>query len=110
SKEPKKAKDEYYVNEKINAIAPKITQKGASVIVDEISSNFISTVNGVIFEVFNEIGIELEKEIQDIERFQDYVFTLEENLQEMYDLLSESLEDADRASHFNVNTQVLSNR
>lgn len=107
SKEPKKAKVEYYVNEKINAIAPKITQKGASVIVDEISSNFISTVNGVIFEVFNEIGIELEKEIPDIERFQDYVFTLEENLPEMYDLLSESLEDADSASNIIADAQDL---
>src|SRR5699024_5848712 len=52
---PKKAKIEYYVNEKINAIAPKITQKGASVLVDKISSEFISTVNCVIFDIFNKI-------------------------------------------------------
>src|SRR5699024_5258981 len=55
---PEKANVEYYVNEKLNAIAPKITEKGASVIVEEVSSTFISTVNGVIFEVFNEIGLE----------------------------------------------------
>src|SRR5699024_12707469 len=47
--QPEKASVEYYVNEKLNAIAPKITEKGASVIVEDISSNFISTVNGVIF-------------------------------------------------------------
>src|SRR5699024_2090015 len=59
SSEPKKAEMEYYVNEKINAIAPKITDKGASVIVEEISSQFIATVNGIIFEIFNDIGLEL---------------------------------------------------
>src|SRR5690625_7057352 len=32
---PEKAQVEYYVNEKINAIAPKITEKGASVIRSE---------------------------------------------------------------------------
>src|SRR5699024_6142022 len=52
SDKPEKADMEYYVNQKINAIAPKITDKGATVIVEEISSEFISTVNGVIFDMF----------------------------------------------------------
>lgn len=107
SKEPEKAKVEYYVNEKINAISPKITEKGASVIVDDISKNFISTVNGVIFEIFNKIGIELEKDIPDIERFQEYVFTLEENLPEIYDLLTDSMDDANRASNIIADAQKL---
>src|SRR5690625_4537761 len=54
SDQTEKADVEYYVNEKINAIAPKITEKGASVIVEQVSSNFISTVNGIIFEIFND--------------------------------------------------------
>lgn len=49
SNEPKKSEMEYYVNEKINAVSPKITDKGASTIVQQVSSNFISAVNGVIF-------------------------------------------------------------
>ena len=32
---------DYYVNEKVNAIAPKITAKGASGITEEISKNFV---------------------------------------------------------------------
>src|SRR5699024_6330602 len=87
--EQKKAKKEYYVNEKINAIAPKITDKGASVIVEEISSEFISTVNGIIFEMFNDIGLELEESIPDIELFEEYVFTLEEELPNIHDKLVE---------------------
>ncbi|MEN2466666.1 YhgE/Pip domain-containing protein [Ornithinibacillus sp. JPR2-1] len=95
--EPKKANVEYYVNEKINAIAPKITEKGASVIVQEISSNFISTVNGIIFEKFNDLGIELEENLPDIERFEDYIFTLEENLPDIHRILSETIDDSDAA-------------
>lgn len=92
--QPEKATVEYYVNEKLNAIAPKITEKGASVIVDDITSNFISTVNGVIFEIFNEIGLELEKDLPDIKQFEDYVFELEKRLPEVHKTLKNSLDDA----------------
>lgn len=92
--EPEKATVEYYVNEKLNAIAPKITEKGASVIVEDISSNFISTVNGVIFDMFNDIGLELEEDLPDIERFEDYIFEMEERLPEVHETLDNSLNDA----------------
>lgn len=90
SSEPKKAEISYYVNEKINAIAPKITDKGASVIVEEISSQFIATVNGIIFEMFNEIGLELEESLPNIELFEGYVFMLEEQLPLIHDKLVET--------------------
>lgn len=97
SDKPEKADMEYYVNQKINAIAPKITDKGATVIVEEISSEFISTVNGVIFDMFNQIGLELEEEQPDIEKFQEYIFTLEEELPGIHDTLTETDEDAKEA-------------
>jgi len=99
TEKPEKAEMEYYVNEKINAIAPKITDKGASVIVEEISSQFISTVNGIIFEMFNDIGLELEDSLLDIELFEGYVFALEEQLPLIHDKLLEmngQLSEADR--------------
>lgn len=95
---PEKAEIEYYVNEKINAIAPKITDKGASVIVEEISSQFISTVNGIIFEMFNEVGLELEQSLPDIELFEGYVFTLEEQLPIIHDKLEEMDEELKEAN------------
>ncbi|WP_346234801.1 YhgE/Pip domain-containing protein [Lysinibacillus telephonicus] len=97
SDNPEKANVEYYVNEKLNAIAPKITEKGASVIVQQISNNFISTVNGIIFELFNEIGIELEKNLPDIEKFESYIFTMEENLPEIYKIINDTTKDAEYA-------------
>ncbi|MEN1968593.1 YhgE/Pip domain-containing protein [Lentibacillus sp. N15] len=95
--DPQKANVEYYVNEKINAIAPKITDKGASSIVEKITSQFVSTVNGVIFDMFNQIGVELQKDLPDIKRFEDYVFTMEKKLPEIHKVLNESLSDANDA-------------
>ncbi|CDQ20294.1 YhgE/Pip domain-containing protein [Halobacillus karajensis] len=98
SDEPKKSEVEYYVNEKINAIAPKITEKGASVIVDQITSHFISEVNGTVAELFNDLGMELENDLPDIKRFEEYVFKLEENLPEIHDLISGAYSDSQRAA------------
>lgn len=91
---PKKAEIDYYVNEKLNSIAPKITEKGASVIVEKVSSQFVSTVNGVIFDMMNSLGIELQEDLPDIERFENYVFEAEKSLPEIYSLLNRGLTDA----------------
>ncbi|MTW86983.1 DUF3533 domain-containing protein [Virgibacillus dakarensis] len=107
SDNPEKAKVEYYVNEKLNAVAPKITEKGASAIVEQISSNFISTVNGVIFDMFNKIGIELESDLPDIKRFENYVFTMEKKLPEIHQLLNESMSDATSAQEIVKKAQGL---
>lgn len=91
---PEKAEVEYYVNEKLNAIVPKITEKGASSIVQNISSEFISTVNGVIFDIFNDLGIEIAENLPNIEQFEDYIFEVEESLPEINNLLNSTLDDA----------------
>lgn len=59
----KKGEIIYTVNEKINAIAPKITDKGASTIQNEINQTVVKTVSEVMFEVFNNVGIEVENQL-----------------------------------------------
>ncbi|MEH7353795.1 YhgE/Pip domain-containing protein [Neobacillus drentensis] len=105
SKEPTKAHVKYYVNEKINAIAPKMTEKGASVLVEQISSKFTSSVNGVIFDLFNKLGIEMEKNLPDLERFQNYVFTLEEKLPDIKNTLDGTERDVVEAKSIIVTSQ-----
>lgn len=56
----------YTVNEKINAIAPKLTDKGASAVQDKVSKAIVSTVSDAIFGLGNEIGVELENQIPKI--------------------------------------------
>ncbi|WP_084822450.1 MULTISPECIES: YhgE/Pip domain-containing protein [Oceanobacillus] len=95
---PEKANVEYYVNEKVNAITPQMTNRGASTIVDNVSSQFVSTVNGVIFDLFNQIGVQLENDLPDIERFEEYLFNVEESLPEIEELLTSTLTDAENAA------------
>ncbi|WP_374965938.1 YhgE/Pip family protein [Lysinibacillus sp. RS5] len=80
SNQPTKAHIDYYVNEKINAVSPKITIKGASGLTQQVSSEFISTVNGTLFSIFNTIGVEMEREIPDLRTFENYIFTIEQHL------------------------------
>lgn len=94
---PKKPELDYYVNEKVNAIAPKITAKGASGITEEISKNFVKTANGEIFKVFNDLGIDLETNLPSIEKVKDLVFKLEAQFPEMNTLMDKALDDATRA-------------
>lgn len=94
SDHPEKAEIDYYVNEKINSIAPKITEKGASVIVEKVSSQFVSTVNGVIFDLFNQLGIELQQNMPDIKQFEKYIFDMEKDLPNIHDLLKSTTRDA----------------
>ncbi|MYL37579.1 YhgE/Pip domain-containing protein [Halobacillus litoralis] len=104
---PEKSEVQYYVNEKINAIAPKITEKGATVLVDQITSQFISEVNGTVAELFNDLGLELENDLPDIKRFEEYIFKLEENLPEIYQLISDAYDDSQDASSVINNVQGL---
>ena len=42
----------YYINEKENAIAPKVTQKGANAVQQQINNTFIQTVSQTVLEAF----------------------------------------------------------
>lgn len=68
---------DYAVNEKINAVAPKIAQKGASGIIEEVRSTFVKTANETIFRIFNQIGLELEENQPAIEQVRNTIFKLE---------------------------------
>ncbi|PDY48623.1 phage infection protein [Bacillus pseudomycoides] len=97
SDNPQKPELDYFVNEKVNAIAPKITAKGASGITEEVSKNFVKTANGEIFKIFNDLGIDLETNLPSIEKVKDLVFKLEAEFPEMYTLVNTALDDATRA-------------
>ncbi|WP_294405356.1 YhgE/Pip domain-containing protein [uncultured Clostridium sp.] len=50
----------YRVNEKINAIAPKLTVKGATGVQENISKTLVETVSTTLLSTSRSIGIELE--------------------------------------------------
>ena len=81
--DPKKAGIDYYVNEKINSIAPKITAAGANSIVDNVSKTFIKSASGSILAIFNELGITLQNELPTIQKMKNMVYLLEAELPEL---------------------------
>ena len=87
--EPKRATIEYTVNEKINAISPKITNSGASAIANNISKNFVETANGIIFEKLHEAGIKFEENLPSIEKAKEEIFKLNDNFSTYESTLSE---------------------
>lgn len=87
--EPKRATIEYTVNEKINAISPKITNSGASAIANNISKNFVETANGIIFEKLHEVGIKFEENLPSIEKAKEEIFKLNDNFSTYESTLSE---------------------
>ena len=80
---PKKPEILFGVNEKINAVAPKIASSGASSITNQISQAFVKTVGDAIFSGFYKAGIELEKALPSIHNMEDQIFKLEQALPEI---------------------------
>ena len=50
----------YYVNEKKSAIAPKVTDTGASTIEKQINSEFVSTVGETVASIAKDAGVDLK--------------------------------------------------
>lgn len=75
---------DYYINEKVNAISPKITDKGASSIADSISENFVAETNNAVLTIFDDAGVELGENYDDIEKIRDGIFELEDKMPSIY--------------------------
>ena len=78
---------DYYINEKINAISPKVAGKGASAIVENIDSTFVEEANKAVIKVFNNLGVELENNRVNIEKLRDLVYQLEYDIPDIYSKL-----------------------
>ena len=78
--EIKKPEINYYFNGKINAIAPKITEKGATSVQEQISRQFIETASSTLLEVFNAIGYTLEENLVSINKVKNLILTTNDNL------------------------------
>ena len=78
----------YTVNEKINAIAPKLTDKGATAIQEKISKEIVSTVSDTIFGLANDVGIELENQIPKITTIYNSLLDVQGNFGKINDTVN----------------------
>ena len=93
-KDPVKPELEYYVNEKINAIAPKITDKGASTIQSQITSSFVETVANQLIDVMHSVGIEIDHEYPTIEKLENMMVRLSDRFPDFETTLDQLAEKA----------------
>ena len=95
----------YKVNQKSNAIAPKITDKGVTTIKSEIDSNIIETVDGIVFKVLNEAGITLEGSKEKLISLMNGVINLNNRLPEIENLINEIYNSGVEAEYITINAK-----
>ena len=91
-----KPKIEYFINEKINAIAPKITDKGASSLQEQITENFIKTASETVLKVMNEVGYDIDSNLVSINKVKNMILTTDENADEIDGYANQILELNDK--------------
>lgn len=98
SKDIEKPQIIYKVNQKINAIAPKITDKGVSAIKSQVDTKIIEAVDGVIFKVLNEAGIQIEGVQPTILKLVNSITNINEKMPEIEKLVNDAYDGTITAS------------
>ncbi|SHE45608.1 YhgE/Pip domain-containing protein [Clostridium fallax] len=70
----------YSVNQKINAIAPKITDKGISSLQSEVNKAFIEATSDAVLKVIKAAGEQLEDKKPAIDKFINLLFDIDDNM------------------------------
>jgi len=70
----------YTVNEKINAVAPKITSSGVSAIAEQINESFAEAVSEALLTKLQEVGVQVEEQLPTIRKVEGGIYDLESKL------------------------------
>ena len=88
----------YTVNEKKNAVAPKMTDAGVKTVKSQIDDNIVKSVSGVLFKVFNEKGIDIQNNREKIRKIVDNIYELDKNMPELEALVDEAIDGTEDLS------------
>ncbi|MEO4055397.1 YhgE/Pip domain-containing protein [Solibacillus sp. CAU 1738] len=92
--QPHKAELIYTVNEKKNAVAPKITKSGVTTIQQQVTSNIVETVNYLIFNIFNTLSVELTEKKPQIEHLIDIIYEVDQKIPAINKVVNDAYEGA----------------
>lgn len=98
SKDIKKGTIIYTVNEKINAIAPKITSKGATTIQNEVNQTVVKTVSEVVLKAFKEAGIEIEKQLPKLSTLENNLVEVQGKFKDIDKVVDTAIDATDKVS------------
>lgn len=88
SEHPQKPYIIYKVDTKINPVAVKITDSAKNTLVQQIKTNFVSTVNETLFSSLNNLGNDADENKENILKLKDAIINLNRNM----DLVQTGLE------------------
>ncbi|MCU6709846.1 YhgE/Pip domain-containing protein [Paenibacillus sp. J5C_2022] len=74
----------YTVNEKVNAIAPKITSSGVSTIAKQINESFTEAVSETLMTKLAEAGVMIEEQLPTLRKVEGGIFELEAHLPQIH--------------------------
>jgi len=81
----------YTVNEKINAIAPKMTDSGVETVKSQLDENIVKSISGILFKACDEVGVDIEANRPQLRNIMDSVYKLDENMPEIESALDEAI-------------------
>ena len=97
--EPQNPELHYTVNEKINAIVPKITDKWTSTIKENIEKQFIRTVDEVVMSKINELWLFVQNDQKNINDFIDMIHKVRRETANLDEIVASSIDIANRAKN-----------
>lgn len=89
----------YTVNEKKNAIAPKMTDSGIKTVKNQLDENIVKTISGVVFRVLNEKGMDIQDNRAKLRKIVDNIYELDENMSELEVILDSSIKGTEDISN-----------
>lgn len=89
-----KAEIIYTVNEKKNAVAPKITKSGVTTIQQQVTSNIVETVNYLIFDIFNKLSVEISENLPQIKSLIQIIYEVDHKIPDINKAVNEAYEGA----------------
>ena len=79
-KHPEKADVDFKVNQKINAVAAKLTDTGSSLVVEKANEQFNQTVTKALLSEANKVGLKIEDEVPTINKIKNAVYAANNSL------------------------------
>ncbi|MCR8634814.1 YhgE/Pip domain-containing protein [Paenibacillus radicis (ex Xue et al. 2023)] len=97
----------YSVNEKVNAVAPKVTSSGVSAITKQINESFTEAVSEALLTKLKEVGIQIEEQLPTIRKVESGIFELESKLPEIQAAAQKVIELEEKLPEIHEKAQII---
>ena len=101
----KKGKIIYTVNEKVNAIAPKITVKGATAVQENVNKTVIETVSDIVLSTAKDLGIEFEGQLPTLDNLYDKLVEIQSKFKDLYETTDLAYDGVNKVADLVTNLQ-----